>query len=275
MKTWINGIISPAGEASIDINDEGFKFGSGLFETIRIYHGNPAFLAEHIDRMFSSAEVLGYPLRYTKEELMKNAYSLISANEVIHGILRLSCTAGGTLLITTSDQVPYGEDLYKTGINAVITNVRRNETSIIVKHKTLNYLENIIAKREAASQGYQEVLFLNTKEKLAEGAVSNIFIVKNGTLITPDLESGLLPGIMRQIVLKLATDYPLEGRVVSVDELWSADECFITNSLMEIMPLVQINDQKINTGKPGIITYDLLKRYRELISQNKLQRLGV
>lgn len=266
MKIWINGKIVPEGKALLHVQNEEIKYGNGLFETIRIYKSKPFLLFQHINRMYKSAEKLDYTLSYPKEQLAESAIKTISSNKITEGVLRLYCTSSGLIWITVSTNIPKYNQLRKTGINAIISNIRRNETSPLVTLKSFNYLENLMEKRNAVSLGFQEAIFLNTQGRLAEGTSCNIFIVKNGKLITPAVTEGILPGITREVVIQLAKDFSTEERKVFIEELWEGDEAFLTNSLMEIIPLMSVDRKPIHNGKPGKITLILSEKYKKMIN---------
>ncbi|ATW25142.1 aminotransferase class IV [Candidatus Formimonas warabiya] len=268
MKVWLNGNLIPENEAALPIQEEGIRYGNGLFETLRVYQGKPFLLARHIARMHLSAKTLGFKPVFGESRLTAAANDLICQNSVEEGVLRLYCTAKNTW-ITSSPQVPYGKDLSETGIHAMVSPVYRNETSPLVTLKTFNYLENILLKQKALSLGFQEALLVNSKGNLAEGTASNIFLVKNRVLVTPCAASGILPGITREVVLDLAEKNHIktEVREVPAGELRAGDELFLTNSLMEVMPLVCIENKPVGSGKPGPVTRHLSMAYRELRQQ--------
>ena len=264
MDTWINGAILPETKAKLNIHEEGIRYGYGLFETVRIYQGIPFALARHLNRLFRSSQVLGFEPVYPEKVVSFAATQLIKNNGIREGILRLYATPE-SIWLTTSSHLPYHESLYEKGYKGMIAETRRNETSLLSRLKTFNYLENILAKRKASSLNYDEAIFLNMQGHIAEGTASNIFLVKNQKLVTPGMNEGILPGITREIVLELARQNQMETmeRMVLPDEIYEADEVFLTNSLMEIMPLVQLDHHPIGNGKPGILTLKLLKIYRE------------
>ncbi|MEL7566936.1 MAG: aminotransferase class IV [Dehalobacterium sp.] len=267
MNIWINGEILSEPKAVINVQEESVRYGYGLFETIRIYHGNPFLLSRHLERMHQSTEILGFTPIYPANVITFAAKKLIHINRVSDGVLRILSTPDH-IWITTSPQITYEEKIYEKGIHAMIANTRRNETSPLVRLKTLNYLENILAKREASSLNFGEAVFLNTKGYIAEGSVSNIFLIKNYRLITPDLTQGILPGITRKIVLELAHKNHIltKERAITQEELFDADESFLTNSLMEIMPLVKVDSIQIRNGSPGAVTQLLHQQYKQITS---------
>jgi len=264
MNIWINGEILAETKAVINVQNESVRYGYGLFETIRIYQGNPFLLARHLKRMYQSIKILDYTPTYPESVITFAAKKLININRISDGVLRILSTPDD-IWITTSPHITYEEKIYETGINAMITNVCRNETSPLVCLKTLNYLDNILAKRKASSLDFGEAIFLNSQGYIAEGSVSNFFLIKNNRLITPDLTQGILPGITREVILELAhqNNIPAEEREVTKEELFDADECFLTNSLMEIMPLVKVDNLQIGSGCPGTITQLFHQQYRQ------------
>lgn len=258
----LNEQFLPADSARITVLDQGFLYGYGLFETILVRRGKPVFLEEHLKRLAAGCKTLEMALPVSLAKLGQLVQETIKQNGTIDGALRLTFSAGpdpggkdGNLVILTRP-LPYTEEHYQHGFKAGITTWRRNEHSPIITLKTLNYLENLLAKREARKRGWDEALFLNTAGYVAEGAVSNVFLIKDGQVITPSCNQGLLPGIMRRAVLETCTRLGIPGheRPVTPDELTTADECFLTNSLMEVMPLVEINNRPIGSGSPGAVT---------------------
>lgn len=267
MKTWLclNGQFLPANSACLSVLDQGFLFGYGLFETILVREGRPRFLTAHLQRLETGCAALGITLPRPVTEMGDLVDQTIKLNGVVDGALRITLSAGpapgeaaGNLVIATRP-LPYTPLDYVKGFRAGWSSFRRNEQSPLVKFKTLNYLENLLARREAREKGWDEALFLNTAGCVAEGTMSNVFLVKNDRVITPSSDQGLLPGIMRQAVLDVCRRLALqaEERPVSLDELLAASECFLTNSLMEIMPLVEIDRQPIGNGRPGDVTSQL------------------
>jgi branched-subunit amino acid aminotransferase/4-amino-4-deoxychorismate lyase len=253
----LNGEYLPAGEAAVPAADQGLLFGRGLFETVRVSGGVPRLVGRHLSRLRESAGELGLELPYQPGELEDMLRRTAEKNGMDGGGLRLTLTAGGhlcrpTLLIQARGRAYTGE-MYRRGIKAGLAPFPRNEGSPLVRHKTLNYWENLLARRLAAQEGWGEALFLNCSGSLAEGSVSNLFLVLGGKVVTPDAGSGLLPGITRRRVLELcaALKIPLEERAVGPGELRRADECFITNALMGVMPVTALENSPVGNGLPG------------------------
>lgn len=256
----LNGRYLPAAEAAIPAGDRGVLYGMGIFETIRVAGGVPRFLDRHLSRLFRSAGDLGLEVPFGESEISLMARGTASENRMGEGALRLTLTAGGEGvrpgLFVTARENSYTPDQYRDGIRAGFSSVRKNELSPLARHKTLNYFENIIARREAGAAGWGEAFFLNTSGYLAEGAVSNIFLVAGGTVVTPDPASGLLPGITRERVIEacLREGIKVEERAVLPAELHRAGECFITNSLMGVLPVIRVGDTLVGSGGPGAVT---------------------
>ncbi len=279
---YLNGNVLSLDEACISINDRGVLYGDGLFETVRIYNGMPFLIEEHLQRMREGALALHISLPGTLLEMKEAVDEILAANEVREGLMRLTLTRGtnvrgiwpetnsnSTFFITTNPSVPYTPEQYRQGIKASFMSFPLNENSPQVGFKTLNYLDNILGRREAYYKGVDEGIFLNLKGYLVEGTASNLFVIKNNVLFTPPPESGLLPGITRAVVLKLASKtYGVEEQNLSPAFLKGADEAFLTNSLMEIMPLVKIDEDIIGSGFVGAITVNLHRTYQEYIKSN-------
>ena len=249
-----NGSLVPADSVCIPATDRSYLFGDGLFETILVKNNQPVFLAEHLTRLQASGTFLDYDLP-AKEQLAEDVHAVIAANAIDTGSIRLTvspqesqgllATAQSRLniLITYRRGSPYTPEQYQSGFHAIIAEVtRRNEHSPLSVHKTANYADNILARKEALSRGADEALMVNTSGNLTEGTVANLFLVKDQIVLTPPLTDGVLPGILRQKVLGLCDTLAIACREETLcpEALQSADEAFLTNSLMGIMPLATI-----------------------------------
>lgn len=256
----LNGRYVQGSEATIPVSDEGVLYGMGIFETIRIFESSPRVLDRHLSRLFDSAEKLGIDVPWQYDEIANMVERTATVNDMSEGGLRLTLTAGGFVsgpnIFIQTRQAPYREEHYRNGMSAGFVPFRRNETSPLVNHKTINYYENVLARRKAAAAGWGEALFINTSGNLAEGSVSNVFLVKGGKVITPGEQCGILPGITRQRVIDICKtmQVPFQVRPVTPSEITCAHECFVTNSLMGAMPLVRIGDLTVGNGLPGEIT---------------------
>ncbi|WP_066634042.1 aminotransferase class IV [Desulfolucanica intricata] len=267
----VNGNLVPGERAVLPALDRGFLYGWGLFETFLVKNGEAEFLEEHLERLKSSAPRLGLTL--PDQELIKYGIrEVIAENSLAKGSLRLTVSAGveaagkPTMLITVKKGSVYRQEHYSRGFKAGFLSTPRNESSPLVYVKSLNYLENILGRQEALARGWNEGLFLNTRGFLTEGTVSNVFLVtKANELVTPEIRAGLLPGIMRAKVLEKAGAAGCRciERAVKPEELFSARECFLTNSLMVVMPLVEIEGRPVGNGRPGEITRKLMRKINQ------------
>jgi len=277
---YLNGSLIPRNQASISVLDYGFLFGYGLFETMRAYYGRVFRLDRHLDRLARSAEILGLPIGAV--DLEGAVMDTIRANELADARIRITVSSGEggmvpdpstcsqpTVLILAGHYRPYPEPVYQKGFRAVISSIHRNSQSLVPRLKSANFLESMLAKREARAASVDDALFLNEKGLLAEASTSNVFLVTNGILKTPGLESGILPGITREVILELASELDINAfeQEVRLDELHRAEEVFLTNSMVEVMPLIEVNDRPIGSGKPGAITRNLATAYRRLVSR--------
>ncbi|SMB99545.1 hypothetical protein SAMN00808754_2951 [Thermanaeromonas toyohensis ToBE] len=263
---YFNGFLKSLKEIDINPAEPGFLYGAGLFETIRVEEGIPLFLEEHLKRLTAGAQYLGWqvPDLSTLGQAIKTT---ISANKVILGRARLNLLLGSSgyhLLVTAQASLPYTPEDYARGYTACISKIRKNHRSPLSAFKTMNYLEYLLAWNEARSRGAQEAILLNLDGFLAEGSRSNLFVVRKGTLFTPNLESGPLPGLVRSRVLKLAARLGLKvkEKPLSPTDLLAGEEAFLTNSLMEIMPLTYVDGQPIGKAKPGPLTTRLRLEYQ-------------
>jgi branched-chain amino acid aminotransferase len=275
---YLNGMIIPEADARIDPADRGFLLGDGLFETMRAYQGQVFKLDAHLDRLFSGAEFLNIPVPLRREEFVRVTNRLLQKNELREGdaSLRITLTRGvgprgilppvpvrPTLLITAHEFL----NRKFPPARAVLANRRRNETSPLCGIKSLNYLENILARQEAMKAEVDEALVLNGNDDVVEATTANVFFVMDGKLYTAPVQDGALPGITRDVVLDLARKMGREVIQKShpVEVCVHADEAFLTNSLIEIRPLVAINHKKIGTGEVGPLTLALQEAYREIV----------
>lgn len=218
--------------------DEGFQFGLGAFETIAVDEGRPVLLNRHLERLEKAAEFLGLGslvVRGVTSEKVKDFLAKQKPEDIQHSAVKISLSKENLVFQMRGN--PYTEETYLRGFVADISKVKRNETSPMVYHKTLNYGDCILEKRAATAAGIQERVFVNTKGQVCEGAVSNIFFVRKNKIYTPQLSCGLLPGILREYVLE---NFEVEETVIYPEELMYYEECFVTNSLMGAMPVRQL-----------------------------------
>ncbi len=277
---FLNGKVIPDTDGNISSGDRGFLYGDGIFETLRSYHGVPFKLAEHIERMRHSAKKLMIVFEYTNTEISEIIKELIDKNNTQNAYIRITLSrgAGGvglgmsnnhkpTLLIQIKPFTPYEKKLYDEGMSLVVSKCRRSTSCPISCHKTTNLLKSILLKEEANRKSAHEAIILNTDGYVAECVVSNIFMVSDGSVVTPSLDTNILPGITRRTVLDICKDIgiPISEERFTIERLVKSDEVFITNSLMEIMPVSIIEDYQIGKTIPGKITQQLMSAYKRLI----------
>jgi branched-chain amino acid aminotransferase len=280
MKIYIDGKLYGESEAKISVFDHGLLYGDGVFEGIRAYNGRVFKLKEHIDRLFCSAHALLLDIPLSRADLCRATVETIRANELKDAYIRLIVTRGvGTLglnprsckqpsviIIAGKIQV-YPAEMYARGMDMVTVPTTRNlHSAVNPAIKSLNYLNNILAKIEANNAGVEEAVMLNSEGYVAEGTADNLFIVKQSKLLTPPLSAGALYGITRATVIELAEQTGLKVSEPNLTryDLFNADECFVTGTGAEIMPVVKIDGRVIGSGKPGPITQQLVKEYHAL-----------
>jgi len=284
---YLNGRLVPRFEAKLSPFDHGFLYGYGLFETMRAYQGHIFRLDSHLTRLRCSAESIGltHSILTTeegKQSLKAACMATLEANELKDARIRLTVSAGEgemtpdpgtcsspTVLITAQNIVPLPQEKYESGFKAVVSFLRRNSQSPLSRLKSTCYMENVLARTAARAAGCDEAIFLNEQGYLAEGSSTNIFLVSNGALITPCFESGVLPGITRDAFLEIARTSNIKAteRWVELNELIEAEEAFVTNSILELMPLTWFEGKPIGTGKLGQLTKELLAAFKKLVDE--------
>ena len=280
MKVYINGKFYSEKNSKISVFDHGLLYGDGVFEGIRAYHGRVFKLKEHIDRLFYSAKAILLNIPMSKQQLMDATVETCRKNNLNDGYVRLVVTRGaGTLglnpnrcsnpqVIIIADTIQlYPASLYKKGMEIVtVATTRNHHNAVNPAIKSLNYLNNILAKIEANTAGYEEAIMLNSEGYVAECTGDNLFIIKGNKMFTPSLSSGALHGITRQTSIDLVEELgiPTSEPNLTRYDLYNADECFLTGTGAEIVPVVKIDERKIGNGKPGKITKKLVKAYQEL-----------
>lgn len=267
MYICLNGKLIHDDDAHISPLNEGFLYGYGLFETIKVYEGKMFFLKEHIERMKKGCEVLNLKFIYDEGIIEKYCRELIKMNELKNGGIRISYSKNKNdycLLITTRQNV-YAEDNYKKGFRLCFADIKRNPHSPIVYLKSNNYLESLLARQRAKEKGFNEAVFLNVYDKVCEGTISNIFFIKNRIVYTPSIKCGLLSGILREKVIEIINnlDFKLSIGVYEKKDLYTADEIFLTNSLMNLMPVSVLEDRKLDI-KSNNVTRNLMKEIKKL-----------
>ncbi len=280
MKIFIDGKYHDERNAKISVFDHGLLYGDGIFEGIRAYHGRVFKLKEHIDRLFYSAKAILLEIPISSAQITRAVVEVCRENKIRDGYIRLVVTRGvGTLglnpksckrpsVIIIADKIQlYPPGVYQHGLDIITVPTTRNlHSALNPAIKSLNYLNNILAKIEANNGGCEEAVMLNAEGFVAECTGDNLFIVKNGALLTPPLSAGALYGITRRTVMELAEESGLKVSEPNLTryDLFSADECFLTGTGAEIVPVVKIDGRVIGTGKPGRVTRRLEDEYHAL-----------
>jgi len=279
---YINGALVPRGEAMISPFDRGILYGYGLFETMRSYGGRVFSLDRHLARLMHSADKIGLDASLDPATLRQAIHRTLEANKLMDARIRLTVLAGEgerglapptsgmlTIIVVAEELVLPSPQAYEDGISAAVVSVRRNSQSPLAGIKSIGYLDNLLAHSEAVAAGADEAILLNERGFVAECSTSNIFLVVEGRLFTPSAESGILPGITREVVLELAQGLGITAVAgeIPLAQLLRADEAFLTNSVVEVMPIVEVDGKSIGSGKSGEVTKRLMAAYRELVLQ--------
>ncbi len=283
-KVYINGKLYPKNEAKVSVFDHGLLYGDGVFEGIRCYNGVVFKLEEHVGRLYESAEAIALEIMLTKDELRNAILDTLKANNLRDSYIRLIVTRGvgklgldpfncgeSQLIIITDSIQLYSKELYDKGLDTIIVRTIRNHPDALNPTvKSMNYLNNILAKIECIKAGAAEGIMLNKDGYVAECTGDNIFIVKDNEVFTPPASAGILIGITRNVVIELAEEagITVKEEQMTPDDLFNADECFLTGTAAEIIPVANIDGRKIATGKPGKITLLLLGKYQELTTSH-------
>lgn len=277
---YIDGQLVRQEEAKISVYDHGLLYGDGVFEGLRSYGGKVFRLAEHVERLFNSAKAIWLKIPMSQQEMCTAINDTVKANGIADGYIRALVTRGAGPLgldpnkcsnpqvIIIADVISlYPPELYEKGLEIVTVSVMRTHPAALnPRIKSLNYLNNILAKIEGLQAGCIEALMLNHKGEIAECTGDNIFLVRKGVLYTPPIDAGILEGVTRQAVIELAEKAGIEVREVPLTkhDVYIADEVFLTGSAAEVVPVVKIDSRTIGTGTPGPMTLDLSKRFHAL-----------
>jgi len=270
-------------EAKISVFDHGFLYGDGVFETLRAYGGKVLLLSEHIARLEQSAARLHIPMPVKRSRLSAIVAESLELNKLTDAYLRITVSRGHgeigldpalcknpTLVVIAMPFEPYPESFYTDGVSVAIVQTRRNLPEALPPHvKSLNYLNNILAKMEATALGAYDAVLLNHQGEVTEGTTSNVFVALGGRLLTPAHDCGILAGITRNLVLQLARELeiPTEETRLTAADLPIADECFLTNTTVEVLPVTQVDGQKIGDGRAGEITRRLHASFRDSLDR--------
>jgi branched-chain amino acid aminotransferase len=281
---YINGQYFSKEDAKISVYDHGLLYGDGVFEGLRIYGGKIFRLQDHLVRLWESAISIGLHIPITIEQLRDDMNECVRRNGLDDGYIRLVVTRGSGPLgldpykcsdpqvIIIADRIKlYPNELYENGLELITAaTIRNHPAALNPRIKSLNYLNNIMAKMEGLKAGCVETLMMNHKGEVAECTGDNIFIVKHGKLITPPIDAGILEGITRNVVLELARQAGIETieRPLSRHDIFTADECFLTGSAAEVIAAVKLDDRVIGDGKPGKITNQLNEAFRKYVRES-------
>ncbi|MBA3052434.1 branched-chain-amino-acid transaminase [bacterium] len=280
LKILLDGQLVEKENAKISVFDHGLLYGDGIFEGIRAYSGRVFRLKEHIDRLYDSAKVIMLEIPVDKEKMAADIKTVLRANSLTDGYIRVVVTRGvgdlgldprkcpkASYFIIADNISLYSDELYKNGLEIATVSTRRNiPESLNPRVKSLNYLNNIMAKIEGTQRGVAEALMLNSQGYVAECTGDNIFIIKDGVITTPPASAGALLGVTQEAVIELARKRKIEVRKELFTRycVFTADECFLTGTAAEIIPVVALDGRKIGDGKPGGITTGLIADFRKL-----------
>jgi branched-chain amino acid aminotransferase len=280
MKIWLDGNLVDEAAAKVSVFDHGLLYGDGIFEGIRFYNGRIFRLEEHIRRLFDSARAIILELPWTQQEVCRFTCETVAANGLTDGYIRLVVTrgAGGlglnpylcpkpSMFIIAATIQLYPDEYYINGLSIITCATRRPSPGALMPQvKSLNYLNNIMAKVEAIQANALEAVMLNEQGYVAECTGDNLFLVKNGTLLTPLISDGALDGITRAVIIQLAAQLavPVVERSLTRYDIFTADECFLTGTAAEVIPVVALDRRVIGSGKPGPFTQRLLAAFHEL-----------
>lgn len=282
-KVYINGQYFAPEDAKISVFDHGLLYGDGVFEGLRIYHGKVFRLEQHVRRLYDSAKAIWLEIPMAPAEMEAAVLDAVVQSGFTDGYIRLVVTRGaGTLgldpnrtsnpqtIIIVDKIALYPAEFYENGLEIITASTIRNHPAALSPRiKSLNYLNNIMAKIEGNKAGCLEALMLNHKGEVAECTADNIFIVRDGKLLTPPTDAGILEGVTRDVVIELALEanIPFAEKTLSRHDVYVADECFMTGTAAEVIAVVKIDDRRIGTGKPGPITRRLKELFQQLTAR--------
>jgi branched-chain amino acid aminotransferase len=285
---YLNGSLVPRSKALISVFDHAFLYGYGLYESMRTYDGKFFLLDRHIKRLLESAEAIGMGPKLVDIDFEKACRDTLAVNDIKDARIRITVSNGVSdaapwtsvtdikpnVVVTARPFMPFPAEKYSQGFHINISaKVRRCRESLIATMKTINHLDSVIARMEAAARGQDEALLLNDDGYIAEGGGCNAFFVREGRLVTPALNSGILPGVTRGAVMELAADLKIEMSQgpVGIGVIRKCDEAFLTNAVIEIMPVSEVRDESGNSvniggGQPGPVTLKLIEAYKERVA---------
>ena len=284
MLVYVNGHFVPKDEAKVSVFDHGYLYGDGIYETLRAYHGTLFLLDRHLSRLRSSADAISLRLPLSPDRIGDALRESLRVNGLSDAYVRIQVSRGPgeigldpalcpepTMVIVAKAFKDYPAELFEKGVNVAVVRTRRNHPlALDPAIKGTNFLNNILAKIESLKANAYEAVMLNWEGVVAEGTISNIFMVRGGTLETPALAVGVLAGVTRGLVLDLASQERIPSResAFTAEELKAADECFITNSTLEVLPVTAVDGAMIGSGRPGPVTRALMTAYRSEVQRH-------
>ena len=284
MKIYLDGKWVAPERAKISVFDHGVLYGDGVFEGIRAYNGTPFRLLQHIDRLFRSAQLISLKIPMSAEKLSDIVRTALVKNRLKDSYIRLVVTRGvgdlgldpracpkPSVFVIAAKLALFPEKCYVEGLSAIFARTKRNLTEALDPTiKSLNYLNNILAKIEANQNGVPEAIMINHQGHVAECTGDNVFYVKDGSIVTPPVSAGVLEGITRSLVISLVktrTSYKMSEELFPPDALFNADEVFFTGTAAEVIPVTRIDGRPIGNGKPGRVTQEMIGHFRSLINE--------
>lgn len=281
LQIYVDGKMYPKEEAKISVFDHGLLYGDGVFEGMRSYGGKVFRMQDHMVRLYESARAIHLKVPISMQEMEAAVYETLKTNQIVDGYIRLMVTRGpGNLgldpyqcpkagIIIIADKITlYPAKYYEEGLEIVTASTIRNHPAALnPRIKSLNYLNNILAKMEGLKAGCIEALMLNSKGEVAECTGDNIFLVKNNRLLTPPIDAGILDGITRRAVIELAREQGVDVAETNLSrhDVYVADECFLTGSAAEVIPVIKVDDRAIGDGKVGPMTKQLISSFKQLV----------
>jgi len=280
---FLNGEIVEAAAARLPVSDAGLSHGAGLFETVRVYNANPFKLDDHLRRMRHSGKKLGIAVPWDDAEITRAVSRILQANELREARLRITVTPGdlraglaaedgippATLLITAQKFEAYSAEYYRKGMTVCVSSYKQNKHDPTTGHKTVSYFPRLLALREAHGKQCGEALWFTTDNQVAEGCVSNVFVISKDKLRTPPLDTPVLPGIARAVTLQCAAARKIEvvEEPLTINDLLEAEEVFLTNTIMEILPVCRVERHPVSDETVGDFTRTLREAYFEVVQQ--------
>ncbi len=277
-KVFLNGEMINSEEARVSVSDTGLLYGAGLFETMRAAGGKVFRLGDHIDRLFTSSEKLRVPVGMEKDQIAEAVRRTVEANGLADARVRLTVTSGSvgsdgqpvsTVLVTAGAYRGYPKEYYDEGVKVVLTDHRQSGSDVRAGHKTTSYYDRILVLNTAHVKRAAEAIWFTHDNHLAEGCVSNVFLVKDGAVLTPPVDTPVLPGIARQTLLEAARSEGIDAaqKDLFIDDLLGADEVFLSNVIMGVLPVVGVEAHTVGEGKVGQLTKKMMQLFSEIVER--------